>query len=324
MEESNEQSTQEKKKTRATKSKKEVNSRISDVIQRLEVEEKEKIKKTTPKVKKETKKQDVEKEKETSTNSKAKVTSTKANKIEKSISKKSSQSDKNVKDKKENKEKSDKKEETKKVATNKKENKIQKDKKVSNEEADKVVIDKKEKTVANSEEKKSKKKINKKEEPTPGEKMQKIEEERKKQKKLPKEIKEKVNKAIFSNFIIAIAISIYLIFINLGYTNINEEAFITDLQVFSITLIITTILVFEHAYKKDSGKITIYGIETLVLSIVTMILPRIYNENKELFVDIVGCVSIIFIIYYFIKCMVIYFKTKRRVRKKEMKKIAKK
>ena len=239
-----------------------------------------------------------------------KETSKKINKDNESINKKQ-------KEKTKDKEKLNEKEE--KVSTSKKPNKVSKDS--NKEESKKVETDNNDNKVK---EEKTKKRIKKEVEPTESEKMQKIEEERKKRNKLPEEIKEKVNKNIFANFIMAIAISIYLIFLNLGYTNINETAFIIDLQVFSIALIITTILVFEHAYKKDSGKITIYGIETLVLSIITMILPRVYNENKELFVDIVGIVSIIFIIYYFIKCIIIYAKTKRKVRKKEMEKIAKK
>lgn len=154
--------------------------------------------------------------------------------------------------------------------------------------------------------------------------LEKIKQEINKQKKLPKEIVEKVSKKVFINVVIAISIVIYFIFINLGYININKEAFITDLQVFSIALIITTVIIFEKAYKKDSGKLTIYGIELLILSIITMLLPRIYNQYTEIFVEIVGISSIAYVVYYLIKCIIIYAKTRRKIRKSDVKKIAKK
>jgi len=155
------------------------------------------------------------------------------------------------------------------------------------------------------------------------EELKKIEEEISKQKKLPKEISEKLNKKIFENLIMVISIVIYLIFIILGYMNINTNAFITDLQVFSIALIITTIIVFEKAYKKDSGKLTIHGIEILILSIITMILPKIYYQYENIFVDVVGIVAILYVLYFTIKCIMIYVKTRKKIRKSDVKKIAK-
>jgi len=155
------------------------------------------------------------------------------------------------------------------------------------------------------------------------EELKKIEEEISKQKKLPKEISEKLNKKIFENLIMVISIIIYLIFIILGYMNINTNAFITDLQVFSIALIITTIIVFEKAYKKDSGKLTIHGIEILILSIITMILPKIYYQYENIFVDVVGIVAILYVLYFTIKCIMIYVKTRKKIRKSDVKKIAK-
>lgn len=323
MEENNGEKTQEKKKS--TRKKKEVNSRIADVLQRLDIEEKEqKIDKPTQKNKKEEIENGTSKKKTTlKTNKVEKNTEKKLNKgtkVEKNTEKNKTISNKEeIKSKKENKS-------AKEETVNKKENKSQKEEKASNKKEKKLP---KEENVSNKKEKKTQKekrskRVNKEIELSDEEKMQKIEEEINNQKKLPKEIKGKINKKIFANLLMAIAISIYLIFINLGYTNINEAAFITDLQVFSITLIITTVIIFEQAYKKDSGKLTIYGIEVLILSIITMVLPRIYNEYKHLFVDIVGIATIAYISYYIIKSVIIYVKARRKIRKRDIKKIAKK
>ena len=112
-------------------------------------------------------------------------------------------------------------------------------------------------------------------------------------------------------------------FINLGYTNINPKVFETDLKVFSITLIITTIVIYEQAYKKDSGKLAINGIEMLILSIVIMILPMIYIKYNDLFMTIVTIISFLFGIYYVAKSIIIYIKMKKTIRKSDVKKIAK-
>lgn len=283
MEENKEEKVEVNKKTRTTKKKQE-NSRVSDILQKIEVEEEKK--ETTKKVKnttenKTTKNEDKEENKTTNKTSKS-----------------------NSKNKVETKKKS----ENKKV--DKKEEKKEKDK-------EKEAKPKKDKEVRTN-------KVNKKVEKQENKELKKIEEEIKKQKKLPKEIAEKVNKKIYGNILIAIIMVIYLIFINLGYTNINQIAFITDLQVFSIALMVTTIIIFEKAYKKDSGKLTINGIEVLSLAILTMFLPRIYNRHKYLFVEIVGVASIVYVVYYFVKCIIIYAKTRKKIRKSDAKKISKK
>lgn len=255
MEENKEEKVEVKKKTRTTK-KKEENSRITDML--------EKVEKVT---KKETEKKNESKEK--------------------------------------------------------KKSEVKKEKQVKEEKKDeKEIKSKKQKEETNKE--KASKRVNKKVETEENKELEKIEEEIKKQKKLPKEISEKVKKKIYGNILMAITIVTYLIFIILGYTNINQVAFITDLQVFSIALIVTTIIIFEKAYKKDSGKLTINGIEVLALSILTMFLPRIYNQHKDIFVDVVGIASIAYVVYYSVKCIIIYAKTRKKIRKSDAKKIAKK
>jgi len=133
----------------------------------------------------------------------------------------------------------------------------------------------------------------------------------KKQKQLPKEESNKLNSKVFKNIIIAIAIMIYLIFINIGSLNIETETFITDLKVFSIILISATVIIFEIAYKKDSGTLCVYGIETLVLSIITLVLPTIYTILNEKFGAIVISIAMLFAVYYVGKSIIIYKKEKK-------------
>ncbi len=71
----------------------------------------------------------------------------------------------------------------------------------------------------------------------------------------------RLNKKGFENLLIAIChndISVY--FIGLGSLNIESSIFIKDLKVFSIALIVFTIILFEYSYKKKMRIVCIHGI----------------------------------------------------------------
>lgn len=144
------------------------------------------------------------------------------------------------------------------------------------------------------------------------EKLEKIEEEIRKQKTISEEKSKKINKKIFINVIIAITIILYFIFINLGYSNIELEKYLVDLKVFSIITISITIILFEKAYKKDSAEITIFGIETLVLSIITLLTNYYCIKYTSKYPYIINSVAILFGLYYIVKSTVIYIKMKRK------------
>ena len=146
-------------------------------------------------------------------------------------------------------------------------------------------------------------------------KLEKIEEEIKKQTTISDEKKKKINKRVFKNIMIAIGIVIYFIFINLGFYNLEPSKFLKDLQVFSIVTIGITIVIFEKAYKKDSGELTMYGIEFLILSICTLLTIYIGINYNNKFPYIINTISMLFSIYYVGKTIIIY----RKMRKKALK-----
>lgn len=148
------------------------------------------------------------------------------------------------------------------------------------------------------------------------EKLEKIEEEIKKQTTIPDEKKKKINKRIFQNIMVAIVIVLYFIFINLGFYNIEQAKFLVDLQVFSMVSIAITIIIFEVAYKKDSGELAIYGIESLVLSICTLLTINLGINYRNKFSYIINTISMLFAIYYVVKSIIIYIKMKRKALKR--------
>ncbi len=166
------------------------------------------------------------------------------------------------------------------------------------------------------EEKKEKELLVKKDISIDDEKLEKIQKEINKQTKLSKDEKKKINKKIFQNIVMAIGIVVYFIFINLGFNNIEESTYLTDLKVFGAVAIGITIILFEKAYKKDSGELTIYGIEMLIIAICTLLTNYIYKFHYSKYIYIITSIAMLFAVYYVGKSIVIYVKMKNRALKK--------
>lgn len=130
--------------------------------------------------------------------------------------------------------------------------------------------------------------------------------------KLPKEEKQKIYKKIFVNLLIALAILIYFIFLNLGYMRLEKEVFENDLKVFAVILICSTIYFIEKAYKTDRGTYLSYAIELFVLSIITLYMPYVYYYQNTLAQLIFTTSAVYIFIYYAIKSIVIYVINKNR------------
>ena len=122
----------------------------------------------------------------------------------------------------------------------------------------------------------------------------------------------KINKELLINICIAIGIMIYYIFINLGYVNIEPEILKVDLKVFSMILLGVAIIIFEKAYKKDSGKAAIYGIEFLVLAFHTLSIIHITTIYQFYFKYYILTSSYCFAIYYVFKDIILYTIERRR------------
>ena len=126
-------------------------------------------------------------------------------------------------------------------------------------------------------------------------------------------------KVIFKNLLKAIGIMCYFIILNFAYTRMNTDRLINDIEVFSgIFLVIglvmlrsARLLMLEIAYKKDSGKSAISGIELLVLSMHSLSINHIITFYKYDFRFYLLVSSYVFAIYYVLKSVIIYTKEKR-------------
>ena len=145
----------------------------------------------------------------------------------------------------------------------------------------------------------------KKEERKRKDNIEKLTKEVEAKKKIPKEVKEKINSKVFENMIIAAIIMVYLVSLNFGMTNIPTDTYRTDLKVFSILLLIITIMIFEWGYKKDNESIWLHGVEVMILGVITLYLIYLYSMYYSTYGTLILSIGIIYLIYYAIKILII-------------------
>ena len=129
---------------------------------------------------------------------------------------------------------------------------------------------------------------------------------------MEKENNKIIMKKIFENLIILVAITLYFAIISFSYLRLTEEMFFQEIKIASMIVLCLCILIFEIAYYKDSGKIAIYGIEILSLSIYTLTIWTLINKlNITLNTYIIYSVFT-YAIYYLLKNIIIYTNEKRK------------
>ncbi len=101
-------------------------------------------------------------------------------------------------------------------------------------------------------------------------------------------------------------IIIFFIFFNILYQTIDISKISIIGKVSSFVFLLLSITIIEIAYKKDNDKITLHGMEFLVLAIFMLLAEHISKtiNIKIQTYTLVG--SIIFAIYYILKTVIIY------------------
>lgn len=144
------------------------------------------------------------------------------------------------------------------------------------------------------------------------EKLKSLEKEIIDKKKLPQEEENKINSKIFENMIIADILMAFFYLISLGSLNIETPIFMTDLKVFSIGLIVLTVVLFEISYRKENGNLCIHGIECLVVAIFMLFSTYLYTMYMREFYMYISIFAYIVAIYYSVKSIIIYIKMKKK------------
>lgn len=135
--------------------------------------------------------------------------------------------------------------------------------------------------------------------------IEKIKESR----KLSKKVEKKIFARMVSNCAIGIAmlIFIYTFLINITYLTASIATYVYYTS--TIVFLISALVIIEIAYKKDSGKWAITGIEILALSIFTLFIPYIFISTSRKFSYFIIAVIAI---YYTVKIIRIYCNEKNK------------
>lgn len=199
-------------------------------------------------------------------------------------------------------------------------------------------VEKKEKTVQPKKEKKDKKEVKNKIESSINKntKLIKMTQQEKELEIIENEIKNnnmtykeeiaKSYKDIFINIMYANAIVIYFILLIIARKLAIPTIFFNIIRACSIILILLTVGIFEIAYKKDSGKYAVKGIEFMFLSISTLITLKVFLHYNNKLISFMTSIALLFSIYYVGKSIVIYIKQKKEAKKykNDIRKIANK
>lgn len=118
-------------------------------------------------------------------------------------------------------------------------------------------------------------------------------------------------KKIFKNLLVAIGIIIYFMILIVAYNRMNIERLSNDIKVFAGTFLVLGIIALEKAYKNDSGKIAIIGIELLVLAFHSVSITHMINLFKCDFNFYLIISSAIVASYYILKAIFLYTKDRK-------------
>lgn len=151
--------------------------------------------------------------------------------------------------------------------------------------------------------------------------QEKIEEQR----KLPDEIKQKLNNITFLNLIISILIMTYLIIINILYIKLEVNSFENTVKILTLALGIVDVILFEISYRKDSIPFWVHSLEVLIACVLTLAIPYTYMYLNDVIKSIVMFSPLFFAIYYVIKniCIHIYSVKKYQNNLSDVKEIVK-
>lgn len=136
--------------------------------------------------------------------------------------------------------------------------------------------------------------------------MDKLEEKIEKSKKLPQEIKDNIDEICFFNNAVAVLLMFFFAVINYLYYTLHVDQFMDICKVMALGMALVSICTFEYSYRKDSFKLSLYGIETLSCAIITAYIPFLYIYAENVYRGVIMTFPIIFAAYYLFKTVVSY------------------
>lgn len=122
-----------------------------------------------------------------------------------------------------------------------------------------------------------------------------------------------IKKKIFENLVIAILCVIYFYVVLQCSQSFETLSFLFYLKIASGILLGLSIIIFEISYRNDNDSLAIHGIEILIVAIISLFIIYLYSlfVNRT-FVTIIISISFISTIYFIIKSVIIWYKSKKK------------
>lgn len=124
--------------------------------------------------------------------------------------------------------------------------------------------------------------------------------------KLPQNVKENIKTNIFHTLIAALIIVTYLVAINLMYYKFDHNSFEQYMKYFALGIILITVVDIEIAYRKDSKKLALIGVELLTCGVLSLYIPFIYLHTTAYLRNSIMILPAVLLIYYAFKSFVIF------------------
>lgn len=118
-------------------------------------------------------------------------------------------------------------------------------------------------------------------------------------------------KKVFINLAILIGLVLYFYVLNFIFFNFGKDKFVEIYKNISIGTLFISIIIFEIAYNKDNGIISIFGIELLILSIITLVSINMIKKFNITFIQYINFSCVIYLMYYIFKFIILYTNERR-------------
>ena len=142
-------------------------------------------------------------------------------------------------------------------------------------------------------------------------KATKMVEEITRKRKMTQEVKDKLNQEIWLNLCLAIGVMLYFCAMDAIYLYSASESSEMAFKIMAMIAILLTVIVFEVAYRKESGRLGIVGIELLGFSVIGLYMPHIYAHSYQVIGRVFLLTPLFCALYYASKAVVIYIKTEK-------------
>ena len=138
----------------------------------------------------------------------------------------------------------------------------------------------------------------------------------KERKILPETIKKNIINSIFFSIILFIIMLVITLIINVSFNELDLKEFDSYIDIIQIFCALISVGILETAYRKDSGKIALFGIEFLIFSICVLFVPYMYISKDN--IAFLKTTITVFAVYYFIKSIIIFLYTKNKYLRENM------